>query len=1175
MKLISFVDITRSLSIILGLVSLQTSLGDTATSKRNQNPLVPGYFADPCIRKFGDTFYLYATPDAWGNGEGIPVIWTSKDFVNWTPHRTNWPSTSNKWAPSVTYTNGKYYMFSSVPCQLWIGVADSPLGPWKNALGSGPAVRDKEPKETITLDGEIFTDSDGQHYLAYGTWWTPTIGKLKPDLLSFLEPPIQYFRRGETKTPNGLIQDCMEAPYIVKRGETYFLMYSDKFCGNSTYQVKYSTGKSPLGPWTYGKNNPILATNIDNSVDGPGHHSIINDSGKDVMVYHRHDNPHHEDGSHRQVCADRMTFDGPDSIAPIKPSHRGVGFLAPSIKRDTNWVMELGAKVKASSSSSAGMDFSADNAADINNGTLWKASTAKYPQWLSIDLGQVKPVKRIETDFQYPALNYRYKVEYSKDGRNWSLLVDRSAEGDWRHSVDELQSPVSGQYFRITLLGDDSPERPNPEIGIWNFKLYDGVAKPYSAPVVDAGKALTCTSDIPRVDLEGDAFDPGLPMEVKWSKVSGPGSVSFSDSTDPSATATFSAPGEYVLELAAKNRVGRTCARVKINVKKSLPALLAKYDFEEPAGTVVRDQSDSSLHGRLASDSDVTGNPLRSPGVSGYGLLFNGRNNLVKLPGLGQQSALTATMWLKFDRIGEAGLLNSVASGFKFGIDKEGKLQLTMSKDPSSIKSAVSMHSIGIGRWVNVGFQYDGATKRARFLVEGQPENWQAVPGGFPIDLQSGMQVGVAQGKHFAGKLDALRMYRGLTFDQQSTTRSSLPKDASLATVNTATVGTELNIRMATVTYAPYQMDGTRATNKFFIQTAGSSDTVEVRSGGDIVKPNVGVTFRGKIQADKASGNRYLEVLGPIEIESAPSVDPIKAAKLSELQAYPHGSLVTVSGDIASFDQTRRQMQISSTVSTLKQPLVEVVNETSSFSRMLQPGNTVKVTGVVSRDKDGFRLLLLDAQRVSPAYDPLEDGLLASYRFEGSAMDELDSERSGRANSPVWGRGYHGQGLELNGKNSDVSLPDLGVYSSVTIAAWVKPEVLRPWQAIFHTNQFEPNKKLHLTLFEDGSLLLATSGNTPVDHRTKPLLTASKIGDWNHIALVYDSPNNLATVYLNGEQVAKFEYAYAGPIALTGGMRLGSWGGGDRFFKGMMDEVFIYGRAFGPDEVRLLMRNPR
>ena len=46
------------------------------------NPIVPGYFADPTIRQFGDTFYLYATTDGTGNGYGPAQVWVSKDFVN-------------------------------------------------------------------------------------------------------------------------------------------------------------------------------------------------------------------------------------------------------------------------------------------------------------------------------------------------------------------------------------------------------------------------------------------------------------------------------------------------------------------------------------------------------------------------------------------------------------------------------------------------------------------------------------------------------------------------------------------------------------------------------------------------------------------------------------------------------------------------------------------------------------------------------------------------------------------------------------------------------------------------------------------------------------------------------------------------------------------------------------
>ena len=48
------------------------------------NPILPGYFAVPTIKKSGDTYYIYATTDGSGAGFGPAQLWCSKDFKNWT-----------------------------------------------------------------------------------------------------------------------------------------------------------------------------------------------------------------------------------------------------------------------------------------------------------------------------------------------------------------------------------------------------------------------------------------------------------------------------------------------------------------------------------------------------------------------------------------------------------------------------------------------------------------------------------------------------------------------------------------------------------------------------------------------------------------------------------------------------------------------------------------------------------------------------------------------------------------------------------------------------------------------------------------------------------------------------------------------------------------------------------
>lgn len=73
------------------------------------------------------------------------------------------------------------------------------------------------------------------------------------------------------------------------------------------------------------------------------------------------------------------------------------------------------------------------------------------------------------------------------------------------------------------------------------------------APVVNAGQDQSIT--LPSiVNLTGVVTDDGLPsnqLVVDWSKASGPGTVSFTNPTAASTTASFSAAGVYVLRLTA------------------------------------------------------------------------------------------------------------------------------------------------------------------------------------------------------------------------------------------------------------------------------------------------------------------------------------------------------------------------------------------------------------------------------------------------------------------------------------------------------------------------------------------------------------------------------------------------------------------------------------------------
>ena len=90
------------------------------------------------------------------------------------------------------------------------------------------------------------------------------------------------------------------------------------------------------------------------------------------------------------------------------------------------------------------------------------------------------------------------------------------------------------------------------------------------APVVNAGSNQTITLPTNVVTLAGSVTDDGLPgtgVTTQWTKVSGPGTVTFANAAALSTTATFSVQGSYVLQLAANDGllVGTGTVTITVN----------------------------------------------------------------------------------------------------------------------------------------------------------------------------------------------------------------------------------------------------------------------------------------------------------------------------------------------------------------------------------------------------------------------------------------------------------------------------------------------------------------------------------------------------------------------------------------------------------------------------------
>lgn len=376
------------------------------------NPILPGYFADPSFITYQDTHYIYATLDPWG--DRTLGCWTSTDLANWTHRELGWPtkaactSPTSKgagvWAPSVVRgPDGRFFMYVSVGSEVWAGVADHPLGPWKNALGDRPLIPGDFRPGFHMIDAEAFIDDDGTPYLYWGSGWNWTNGRcfavrLAPDMTTFV---------GEVRdvTP----ANYFEAPFMVKRGGRYFLTYSQGKTTEDTYRVHYAVGDSPFGPFTEAVNSPVLVTDHALGVVSPGHHAILSHAGRDYILYHRHSIPFDPKFIGRQTCLDELRFTADGLIEKVVPTHAGPAFLHGLRDRS---------RLPATATGSAA------SVLDDNYATLWSAPApaAGREAALLIDLGSVRATTRQELRLEYPWKAYHLIVEASLDGEAWTTL---------------------------------------------------------------------------------------------------------------------------------------------------------------------------------------------------------------------------------------------------------------------------------------------------------------------------------------------------------------------------------------------------------------------------------------------------------------------------------------------------------------------------------------------------------------------------------------------------------------------------------------------------------------------------------------------------------------------------------------------------------------------------------
>ena len=153
-----------------------------------------------------------------------------------------------------------------------------------------------------------------------------------------------------------------------------------------------------------------------------------------------------------------------------------------------------------------------------------------------------------------------------------------------------------------------------------------------------------------------------------------------------------------------------------------------------------------------------------------------------------------------------------------------------------------------------------------------------------------------------------------------------------------------------------------------------------------------------------------------------------------------------------------------------------------------------------------------------------------------------------------------------------VTIPDansLDLTSGLTLSAWVNPTVSNgSWRTVLLK---ERTGGMSYALY--GSTDTAQSGGyiaTPLESSAKSV-AALPAGAWTHLATTFDG--STLRMFVNGVQVSS--RAVSGSVVVgTGALRIGGNAVWSEWFSGLLDEVRVYNRALGTNELQTDMAAP-
>jgi xylan 1,4-beta-xylosidase len=417
----------------------------------------------------------------WYMYPSVDMAWVSADSgATWQHHPLNVRDLG--YAPTIVRHKGKFLLMASDSA---VYTSDSPLGPF-TAIGT-IKLPEGVPGQT---DPMLFSDDNGHLYYYWGC--TPNDGiygvELDPDnparligkpvrLMGFDPARFPWQRAGDwNEDPdNGWV----EGSWMIKRNGTYYLTYSAGGTENRTYTVGCVKSKSPLGPFTPQKNNPVLRS-TEGLITGTAHGSFAEGPNHSLWAFYtvRAGVIH---GFERRLGMD-PAYIGDDGELHVKPAssipQRLTGTSEGAVP--AGWV-PLNANRWTSATTAAG-NLTSRLAVDNDLRTWWQPQAGDAAPALTSSLVAGATVRAIRLVWRDIGLDtqkgsapgpFRYKVEVQTGANSWTTVLDRSASSeDFLVDYREI-TPTPGRAARLVVVG--APKGITP--GVAEFTVFGDTAK--------------------------------------------------------------------------------------------------------------------------------------------------------------------------------------------------------------------------------------------------------------------------------------------------------------------------------------------------------------------------------------------------------------------------------------------------------------------------------------------------------------------------------------------------------------------------------------------------------------------------------------------------------------------------------------------------------------------------